>query len=78
MILPLSNFLSQGEEYSDFLKELYPKFKLWYSWFFKVQQTKDSEFSWRRRTKDDCFACGLDDYPRANVVNEGKEIHLDL
>jgi len=26
MILPLSYFLIQGEEYSEFLRELYPKF----------------------------------------------------
>jgi len=35
-------------------------------------------FSWRGRTSQENFPSGLDDYPRAYVVNEGYEIHLDL
>ena len=35
-------------------------------------------FSWRGRTSDENMPSGLDDYPRAHIVNEGNEIHLDL
>ena len=35
-------------------------------------------FSWRPRKWDENFPSGLDDYPRAYIVNEGYEIHLDL
>jgi mannosyl-oligosaccharide glucosidase len=35
-------------------------------------------FSWRGRTSDENMPSGLDDYPRAFIVNEGYEIHLDL
>ena len=35
-------------------------------------------FSWRGRTSQENLPSGLDDYPRAFIVNEGYEIHLDL
>jgi len=35
-------------------------------------------FSWRGRTPKENMPSGLDDYPRAHIVNEGFEIHLDL
>lgn len=35
-------------------------------------------FSWQGRTYEHNFPSGLDDYPRAYIVNERYEIHLDL
>ena len=35
-------------------------------------------FSWRGRTSEENMPSGLDDYPRAHIVHEGHEIHLDL
>lgn len=64
----------------NFIGRLYGKWQLWYKWFFKSQenQSMPNTFSWRGRTSQENFPSGLDDYPRAHVVNEGYEIHLDL
>jgi len=35
-------------------------------------------YSWRDKTKDGCLGSGLDDYPRDYLINDRKEIHVDL
>jgi Glycosyl hydrolase family 63 C-terminal domain len=65
----------------EFLKgDLYQRWQLWYDWFFRSQEnpTIPFTFSWRGRTSKENMPSGLDDYPRAYIVNDGYEIHLDL
>lgn len=63
-----------------FLGKLYVNWQKWYEWFLKSQEnpTMPNTFSWRGRSSQENFPSGLDDYPRAYIVNEGYEIHLDL
>ena len=65
---------------TNFLKNLYSRWQLWYEWFFRSQEnpTLPYTFSWRGRTPKENMPSGLDDYPRGHIVNEGFEIHLDL
>jgi hypothetical protein len=38
----------------------------------------DYTYSWRDKTSWGCLGSGLDDYPRGYLINDRKEIHLDL
>ena len=84
MMFPMKYLIekaSKGDvKLQAFLKNLYSKWQLWYSWFFKSQENPNMPFtfSWRGRTSEENMPSGLDDYPRAHIVNEGEEIHLDL
>jgi mannosyl-oligosaccharide glucosidase len=72
---------SKGDvKLQQFLVPLYSRWQLWYEWFFKSQEnpTMPFTFSWKGRTSEENMPSGLDDYPRAYIVNEGYEIHLDL
>ena len=64
----------------SFLKLKYSRWQVWYKWFFSSQEnpTFPFTFSWRGRTPHENMPSGLDDYPRANIVNEDYEIHVDL
>ena len=84
MIFPAAYLIkaaNNGEtKLKDFLVQMYPRWQLWYNWFYDSQEnpTMPFTFSWRGRTPDGVLPSGLDDYPRAFLVHEFKEIHLDL
>ena len=83
MMFPIENLILLAEKdkkVEAFLIQLYPKWKLWYNWFFSSQENPSLPFtfSWKGRTATENMPSGLDDYPRGYIVNEGQEIHLDL
>ena len=86
MVFPLK-FLSQkakaGETKAKALLEaLGPRLDLFYNFLKNTQgnPTMDYTFSWRGKSpaNENCFGSGLDDYPRGYLVNEEKEINVDL
>lgn len=58
------------------LKYLYPKLVKWLRWMYRTQLGSGYP-AWLGRSSDHNLASGLDDYPRAQVVNS-EERHLDL
>ncbi|TPX40080.1 mannosyl-oligosaccharide glucosidase [Synchytrium endobioticum] len=71
----------------NYLKRIYPKFKLQYEWFRKTQwgeiegygrtSRSNEAYRWRGRKGVHTLTSGLDDYPRAAEPNTG-ELHVDL
>ena len=69
------------------LESVYPKLKLNWEWFRKLQKghiqrfgrhaDNDEAYRWRGRTPEHCLTSGLDDYPRGEPPNVG-ELHADL
>lgn len=83
-----SAHLQNPEIAIEYLRELYPLLKRYYSWFRKTQRgdikTYDREafsqkegYRWRGRTPQHILPSGLDDYPRAQPPHPG-ELHADL
>ncbi|ODV89617.1 glycoside hydrolase family 63 protein [Tortispora caseinolytica NRRL Y-17796] len=75
-------------EMTTALKKVYPLVKMHYEWFRRTQRGEIRQYDrrsfssvegyrWRDRTATHCFASGLDDYPRAGVLNSG-ELNVDL
>jgi mannosyl-oligosaccharide glucosidase len=76
-----SRYLKDPEKARKLLDELYPKLKMYYSWFKRTQSghVGDPElqsYRWRGRTKDQTLCSGLDDYPRASPPSPA-ELHVD-
>lgn len=62
------------------MESLYKKWRTWFGWFYSSQEnpTMPFTFSWQGRTQEENLPSGLDDYPRAYIVHEREEIHLDI
>jgi mannosyl-oligosaccharide glucosidase len=65
---------------AQFLRKFYPRWRLWYSWFFESQENPSVPFtfSWRGGAPLRNLPSGLDDYPRDYLIHTGEEMHLDL
>lgn len=82
------SFISNSEQATEYLRELYPLLKRQFEWFRKTQygdvKTYDREafstkeaYRWRGSTQRHLLTSGLDDYPRPQPPHPG-ELHTDL
>jgi mannosyl-oligosaccharide glucosidase len=84
-------YSTEALQEENFLRETYPKFKMYVEWLHRTQKgdvnsveigrgnwdQNSLAYRWRGRTPGYNFASGLDDYPRSARPHWG-ELHVDL